>query len=396
MAKKRIPKLIVVFDTNVLFTQIASDLVRNDVQRIVSENSAHPDLKISWYLPEVVIGERKYQMLEKAKELLPNMQKLERLLGHNLGVGEDTLELHVDKAIRNSIDQYKFLTASLDTSAVDWSNLIYRSISRDPPFEPGEKEKGFRDSIIANSVAQLHGSFPKTPSVCRVALVSEDQRLREYVAELVDGANNVRILKSLDELESLINTLVSTIPEEFAAELVKKAYKIFFEKGNERTFYYKEKIGEKISERYANELSDTIIPGHLRSGGTWWISEPIFIKKERQRIHWVSPVEPEFEIYHYEEGVENQNPLAGLANAISPQTPNKGEVVSMPPPSLAQLGLTRGLLGSALSQKKVVDLKGREKFEVHWSANLSQAQNLTSLKLENILRIGNNLAEGGS
>ena len=70
MAKKHVPKLLVVFDTNVLYSQVASDLVRNDVQRLISENSTHPDLKIDWYLPEVVVGERKYQMLAKAKELL--------------------------------------------------------------------------------------------------------------------------------------------------------------------------------------------------------------------------------------------------------------------------------------------------------------------------------------
>ena len=67
MAKKRIPRLLVVFDTNVLYTQVASDLVRAEVQKIIEENSNHPDLIIEWYLPDIVIGERKYQMLLKIK-----------------------------------------------------------------------------------------------------------------------------------------------------------------------------------------------------------------------------------------------------------------------------------------------------------------------------------------
>jgi len=83
MAKRHIPKLLVVFDTNVLYTQVASDLVRAEVQRIIEENSNHPDLIIEWHLPEVVIGERKYQMLVKAKELIPNLSKLEKLLGRS-------------------------------------------------------------------------------------------------------------------------------------------------------------------------------------------------------------------------------------------------------------------------------------------------------------------------
>lgn len=385
MAKKRAPRLLVVFDTNVLYTQVASDLVRADVQRIIKENCSHPDLTIEWFLPDVVLGERKYQMLLKAKELLPNLSKLEKLLGHSFGVGEDTLELHVDNTINRSIQEYSFKTAQCDVSEVDWADLISRSVNRAPPFEPNEKEKGFRDSVIAQSFYQLLDSSPTTPNVCRLALVSSDQRLREYVSEITQDAKNVRILSKLDELESLINTLVSTVPEEFVSELTKKASKIFFEKENEKTFYYKEGIRDKIKEQYATELDDTILAGHVRTGGTWWISEPIFIKKERQRIYWVTTVEPEFEISHYEREEPQQNALLGLA-----------DLGSQPAGGLAGAQRGLGLLGGALSSKKVVDIKGREKFEVHWSTNLSQAQNLTSPKLEKIVYEGNDIGENNS
>lgn len=394
-AKNRIPKLLVVFDTNVLFTQVASDLVRSDAQRIIEENSTHLDLEIVWHLPEIVVDERRYQMLGRAKELLPNMQKLEKLLGHKFGVGDDTLELHVDKAIANSIEKHKFKIIGINTSEIDWGNLIKRSTSRLPPFESSEKEKGFRDSIIAHSFFQLHKSSPTTPNICRLALVSEDQRLREYVTELTTGSSNVRILKNLDELESLINTLVSTIPEDFAEELSRKASNIFFEQGNEKTFYYKEKLAEKIREQFAKELNDPIIQGHSRTSGTWWISEPIFIKKDRQKIFWITPVEPEFEIFHYEQEGNSQSTLARIADLLGTRTEGLEDAKS--PPRPAQGGLSAaGLLGGALSRKKIIDLKGREKFEVHWSANLSQAQNLTSPKLEKIQYMGNNISEGGS
>lgn len=383
MVKKNIPKLLVMFDTNVLFTQVASDLVRHDVKRIIQENSNHPDLTIEWYLPNVVVGERKYHMLKKANDFLPAMQKLEKLLGHKFGVGEDTLELHVDKAINNSMKEFGFKIATIETKEIDWENLISRSIKREPPFEANEKEKGFRDSIIAHSFLYLHKNSPLTPNVCRLAFISDDQRLSEYVKELTVDSRNVRILSSLDELESLINTLVSTITEEFAAELTQKAGKLFFEKKNDKTFYYKEGIGEKIREQYSKELSDTIISGHFRSGGQWWISNPIFIKKERQRIHWITTLETEFEIYHnrYEDS-------EGLAVG----TPATGRAVL----SLSSAVGKQSLLRRAISQRKVVDLTGKDKFEIHWNTNLSQAQNLTAPKLEKILYMGNNLPEDNS
>lgn len=401
MARKNIPKLLVVFDTNVLFTQVASDLVKHDVRKIIQENSNHPDLLVEWYLPEIVVGERRYQMVKKAKELLPSVKKLEVLLGHQLGIGEDTLQLHVDKAINQSVKDLNIQTAKVDTSTVDWDNLISRSVNREPPFEANEKEKGFRDSVIAQSFLQLKKSSPTTPNVCRLAFISEDNKLREYVSEVTQGTKNVRILSSLDALESLINTIVSTIPEEFALKLAEKAGRLFFEKDNNNTFYYKESIGEKIREQYAKELSDTILQGCLRYGGTWWIQNPIFIKKDRQRIYWISTIETEFEIYHYE-GKELQGigvPSYSLSTSSGViQTPLSSLDLGIksshfPPPDS---GLSQGLLGQDASQKKIIDLKGREKFEVYWSTNLSRVQNLTTPRLKNIRYVGNNLAESSS
>lgn len=398
MTKKKTPKLLVLFDTNVLFTQVASDLVCLKAKTLVKENSQHPDLIIEWYLPEVVIGERRYQMLQKAKELLPNMQKMEKLLGHNFGVGENTLELHVDNAINESIRECEFKRATIDTKEINWENLISRSIKREPPFEANEKEKGFRDSIIAHSFLHLHKNSPSTPNICLLALISEDQRLIDYVTELTVGSKNVRILSSLDQLESLINTLISTIPENLVADLAQKAGKLFFEQEDTKSFYYKENIREKIQDTYSNELSNTILSGYLRNEKTWWILEPIFIKKERQRIHWITTVEIEFEIYHFERIDTSQDSLFGSQQTLSTQSPNKeiGKGISnlnslSPPPATPSLGL--GLLGRTLSQKKIVDFTGKEKFEIHWSTTLSRTRHLTGPKLEKILYIGNDLPE---
>lgn len=373
MAKSKNPKLCVMFDTNVLFTQVASDLIRQNVKTLVTENAVHTDLDIDWHLPKVVVGERRFQMLKRAGELLPAMQKMERLLGHGFGIGEDTLSLHVDKAIEASIQELGFNVSDIDVSDVDWHELISRSVNRTPPFEDNEKEKGFRDSVIAHSFFQLYKVSPSTPNICRLALVSEDKRLREYVSELTKGSKNVRILSSLDELESLINTLVSSIPEEFAAELTDKASELFFEKENQKTFYYKQGVGDRIKEQYSEELKSSPLDGFHKNDKTWWISNPVFIKKDKSRIYWTSSVQPEFEIYHFEKS-DNEDTSNILAS--------KSDVSS-----------ARSLLSGIANQKKVVDFTARDLFEVHWSTNLSAAKNLTAAKLESIVYLGNDLAD---
>ena len=46
--KTKKPELKVIFDTNALYTQTASDLVRPEVAEIITDNSNHPDLTVSF------------------------------------------------------------------------------------------------------------------------------------------------------------------------------------------------------------------------------------------------------------------------------------------------------------------------------------------------------------
>lgn len=393
MTKKTIPRLLVFFDTNVLFTQVASDLVPPDVKTIVMENSDHVDLEISWILPNVVIEERKYQMLSKARDLLPNLQKLEKLIGHAFGVEDDTLNLHIDAAIQKTIEDLKIKVVDIDVDRVDWSDLIARSTTRRPPFQEGNKEKGLRDALIAQVFLQTLANSPSTTSVCRLAIVTADQKLKEYIAEKTAENKNVRVLSSLNEVENLINTLTSTISEEFAADLARKAANLFFIKGNEKTFYYKREVLKKIREESAGPLEFPNIPGHLRSDDTWRVLNPIFVRKSRQRVYWISIVELEFEIYHL----------------VSPQDQSCGPIVfggmcdGKDGAKLPYLGgglfgspfsqeFGKGLIGGTLLDNKVIDLKVRERVEVSWSAIITQSHSLTSPRLEGVKIIGYNPA----
>jgi hypothetical protein len=97
--KRPTPKqLRVVFDTNALFTQSASDLVRQEIAALI-ESSAYPDLQISWYLPEIVRHERQYQMQTKALEWWQAVPKLERILEHPLNITEELVIEKVNKVV---------------------------------------------------------------------------------------------------------------------------------------------------------------------------------------------------------------------------------------------------------------------------------------------------------
>ena len=67
--KPDVRELLTVFDTNALWTQNPGDLINADMRTLVTSNSAHADLKISWHLPEPVVRERHYQMKGKGRRI---------------------------------------------------------------------------------------------------------------------------------------------------------------------------------------------------------------------------------------------------------------------------------------------------------------------------------------
>ena len=91
--------------------------------------------------------------------------------------------------------------------------------------------------------------------MCRVAIVTGDRLLAEYITEITKKVKNVRVLSKISELEGLINTLVSKVTEEYVEKLKEKAQKFFFEVKNKKGLYYTEKIGDRISTSYENELT---------------------------------------------------------------------------------------------------------------------------------------------
>lgn len=292
--KKQLPELKVLFDTNVLFTQVASDLVKPEVAALINEHSTYPDHKITWHLPEVVRHERQYQMQKAALQLLPSLQKIERLLGHNLGINDRILEQRVNDAVVSQLDLLKLTVVEVDTTKVDWSTLMLNAVYRRPPFDPGDREKGFRDALIVEALLQLIDRSPVTPTVCRVVLVTEDKLLTEAAQLATASLANVRILGTLEELRGLINTLVSEVGEDFVAEIQAKARSYFFEKGDKSGFFHKEDLRKQLSETFQNELAQKPEGVTETEPSTWYIGNPRFVKKEGQRVYWASRVQATF------------------------------------------------------------------------------------------------------
>lgn len=371
--KKAKPKLCVTFDTNVLYNQIAHELVRSEVRDLIRRNSNHADIDIHWHIPRLVVDERRHQMQKRAFESIPAIEKLERLLGHNLNITREILTERVNFAIDRQLGELGLEVIDLDTSKVAWEQIIDRSVRRLPPFAPGENEKGFRDILIAEAFLQLVERSPNSPSVCRLAIVTDDSLLSDFISELTSTLKNVRVLKDIDELGSLINTLVSEVTEEFVENLKEKAKTCFFEKDNPNSLWYKDNLYGRITRDFHEQLAAKPEATLSRRNKGWIVGDVVFVKKHRQRTFWMTPIDVKAKL----SALENRTPAltTGLGMAVS----------GLNEPQLSASGLNY-LTGLTPAMPEWVEKSGgTTRFEVHWSANLTQAGKFTSARVDQII-----------
>lgn len=402
-AKK--PLLRVVFDTNVLFTGTASDFLQSAAVETIKAHSGHADLVVEWYIPNIVVLERRYQMEKKGKELLPGIQKMERLLGHNLALTETVVAERVSAVISAQISELSVQVLALDPTRVNWPRLVEDSAYRNPPFDTGEKEKGFRDAIVGETFLQLVEDSPSTPQSCRLALVTGDELLSDMVGERVKARSNVRILASHEALKELINTLVAEIDEEFVARLHPLASALFFVADDKSTLYYQAEVFRRIKRDFAAELSQLPSGADARVHTRTLINPPRFVRKVKQRVYWASRVTLN---YDAQKIVTDTAPLPNvffsalqkgsegggsfvlpweIKTSDQPQLPisissQTAKPAGLEPSSKAELTYLPQTLLTTPTRTTV--RQGRSIFEVVWSVTVSTAMKLTSPALEEI------------
>lgn len=368
MAKrKRQLELRVIFDSSAIFTGSASDLFKKEILDIFENYSKLPDLEINWYLPEIVVEERRFQMNKKGKEFLPSILKLEKLLGHNLNITEEIILLRVNETIKKQIDKYFINEIKIDPSKIDWHLLINKSVNRLPPFEDGEKEKGFRDALIIECIQHIIDKSPSTSNICRLAFLTGDTLLIDASKERFGHLTNFRLCTSLEELTSLINILTSEIKEDLINSISENASKLFFLKEDNSTIYFKEGIRKTITEKFTKELNFLPENATRREEGTWWITKPGFVKKQGQRIFWKTIVEIDSKTFKTT-FAPSPSPLSLESYLNKPQSSPFQDLISK---------ITSGT-------KEELVKEGKSKIEVLWSVTLTTNKQLKNPKIEEI------------
>jgi len=151
-----------------------------------------------------------------------------------------------------------------------------------PPFDPdGEKEKGFKDAIVAETFLQLCADLPINSEDSAI-LVTEDAMLRENVES--QAPQGAKVLGTVDELSAELNFLVSDIPPEVAALLSDRAGALL---GTVDTAFWSD-FWNRASAAYPQLLSRNFPGFHAVDLAAKFFSPPSFQKKEMRRVYFVT------------------------------------------------------------------------------------------------------------
>jgi PIN domain len=249
----RIPHFHIAFDTNLLFVEAENKLIRDALSEFILERKQSEPPRITWHLLDIVRAERRYQMLQVALKLLTQVDKVGKLLGKDFGITKRNLEQGIDSVIADEVKRHNLKIRKLDTRLVDWSALIERSTSRDPPFEAGKTEKGFRDCIVLETFAQLVDELSESKAR-RIVLMTNDGPLKDAVHERMKGKDYVSTVPDIQTIKSMLNAYASHIGGHELEVLLERAQQLFYREDERDSLFYKWQIEHVIRDQHRASL----------------------------------------------------------------------------------------------------------------------------------------------
>jgi len=259
MSKKHKPPSFTVFvDTNVIFPKDPSSIVGSKFMK--SWKDCSTITKLTLIVPEVVRGERIYQMVAFAERLAKSVSdNLELINGLS---GATIPELPSLKAIREGVEQ-KFdkwakslnaTVASIPFEAMDWRKVANDAIWRLKPFEVStqdkDSEKGFRDCLILETLAQV----VRDTKDQQVVFISKDALLREAATERFD-AKQLAAYEEMGGFASYLDAIKKQHNAEFAQAVIQKAPSVFYKLNDPECVYNKFNPGGVIIQKFGGLLA---------------------------------------------------------------------------------------------------------------------------------------------
>jgi hypothetical protein len=289
----------IIFDTNVVWGKPFQKVFLEFKDYVASTG-----LKIGLYLPETVKEEFKKKTLFELREVAEKhnsaviaLKKFNYLNLQNtkaFSIDENLVKQKLDDLLVKS--GFEIIPVPYDQ--IDLEKILEQAVYYLPPFE--RNEKGFKDSIIAETIVAATKSFDDNAT--RI-FVSNDSKLRGYVASLDKG---LLTYESIKDLESRLRADIQHIGN--IEEFINQADELLYVELHGVSFFgHKNDFRSLLHEKFPNLLNgytisyDTTDPlpeTEKRLSKTVPIGgealkirgNPFFVKKEGNVFFWESGV----------------------------------------------------------------------------------------------------------
>lgn len=308
--KKPVPHLVMV-DTSILWHKDKSYVVDPKFDDFWDRYAK--DFLLELLVPEVVRGEILFQQstsaiksMKKATECIEDVCRItEKAYSHR--ITESRIKTGVAKRFDTWLNSKGGIVASTPVDIINWKALIDQAIWRKPPFVYDPKrtdvEKGFRDALIFETVAYV--GWKEQQRRIRRIFLSKDELLRKAAK---DKLKFLEAYESIDDFESYLKLTKEELEDQFISSILRRASVRFFSKDGPRCLYYRENVGEKLRERFADnfkipsESGETLFTAqglvprteeiwNPLDKGTFWISNSQFINLIADiEYHWMNRI----------------------------------------------------------------------------------------------------------
>lgn len=279
----------------------------NDIAKIVSPgfeaglSECRKLLDIGLLIPEVVFGERCYQLVGTAKHSLESASKNLGNISKVTGIAHLSLPTipEVQNAIHERLHEWMkkngATLAKTPVCEIDWSRVVSDAVWRLPPFEPSgesQKEKGFRDCMVLETVASIVKASGATP----VVFISNDALLRETAQKRLHG-NAFFAYADLGSFLSYQKLLHEQFTELFIGSISEKAPAVFYSPNDKTCVWSRFEVEKKVKEEFKENKFSTD-EGLFGATVTYTLHESKtiiggteFLKREGETFHWKTSLE---------------------------------------------------------------------------------------------------------
>ncbi|MGU7775527.1 PIN domain-containing protein [Burkholderia sp. MR1-5-21] len=370
------------FDTNAVFNKEFDTLVCRAARDLIGRHSNHGDLGVRWVIPDIVRGEREFQMRNEFRNVSAHVTKAESLFGQQWGVTQDAVEQRIAARINENLAELRIDVVPCEAGRVDWNDVMRRACFREPPFERGQTEKGFRDAVVCETFIQLASDLVGGDTA---VLVSNDQLVRRHIEARGIAGNRARVVDDLEALNDEIQLRVANVDEATQADIERLAQLRFYPWGkpdDPTSLWLRERIHERVWTEHGDRLRQ------VPTGITYVflgqeLSNARLVSKEGNRVHLESTlmIRSGFRMWVPAPSVRQDNPATTVAEFVSPARhglPTLSE--QLPRSSLS------GLLGlqPSAGEWKQVEKPAKDVISIRWSATFSRHRTLTRATIESL------------